>query len=427
MNICFDNIRIVSPLQSIDIRGYLWIEDGIIRHAGAEAPETTRATTHIQADDLTAAPGFFDMHVHLREPGQSYKETIESGTAAAANGGFTGVVCMPNTEPAVDSIQVVEFIHKRAAGLLTDVHVCATITKGRRGSDLAAIETLLNAGAVMFSDDGGCVESAEMMRRAFDYVSTFDALLTQHCEEHSMTKNFAMHEGTVSAELGLKGYPSVAEDIIVARDILLAEYCGNRRYHAAHLSSAGTIRLLRDAKVRGQRVTGEVAPHHFVLTHDAVRGYNTNAKMNPPLRTQADVDAMIQALADNVIDVIATDHAPHALHEKNVEFDAAPNGIVGLETAVGLTLTHLYHTKVLSIQSLVEKMSVNPRHILGLPQPMIENGSSANITILNLDKEWTVNTDRFLTKSKNSPFGATELKGVPVYAINNGKMIACTL
>lgn len=427
MNILFESIRVVSPIQSIDEKRNLWIKGGVIEYCGEEQIAADSATTRINAKDMVASPGLFDMHVHLREPGQTHKETIASGTASSANGGFTGVVCMPNTEPSIDSVATIEFIAKRAKGNLVDVHPCATITKGRKGEELANMISLLEAGAVMFSDDGGCVESAEMMRRAFEYVGTVDGLLTQHCEEHSMTKNFAMNEGRVADELGLKGYPSVAEDIIVARDIMLAEYCNNRRYHAAHLSSKGTIRLLRTAKERGQRVTGEVAPHHFVLTEEAVRGYNTNAKMNPPLRTQADVEEMLKALSDGVIDVIATDHAPHTEQEKRVEFDNAPNGIIGLETALGLACTHLLQTNVLSLTGLIEKMSVNPRRILNLPQPLIEVGANANITVFNPTEEWNVQPTMFKTKSLNTPFGGYTFVGKPKYAINNGQIHTCEL
>ncbi len=425
MNILFRNIRVISPLQGIDERRQLWIRDGKIAMCAPIMPEVSSETTVITADTLVAAPGLFDMHVHLREPGQMHKETIASGTLAAAYGGFTGVVCMPNTEPAIDSLQTVEYIRSRAAEFLVDVHVCAAITKARAGSELATMQSLATAGAVMFSDDGGCVESAEMMRRAFDYASSIDALLTQHCEEHSMTKGFAMHEGFVSAELGLKGYPSVAEDIIVARDILLAEYCGNRRYHAAHISTAGTTRLVRDAKQRGQRVSCEVAPHHFILSDEAVRGYNTNAKMNPPLRSQHDIDAILQALADGVIDVIATDHAPHAEVEKNVEFDLAPNGIIGLETSLALSLTHLVHTGVLGLEQLIDKMSVQPRRILGLEQPRIESGAFANLCIFDPDVEWLVQPQSFKTKSRNTPFADRVLKGKARWVFNKSQMIEC--
>jgi len=425
MNVCYENIKIISPYQNLNITGYLWIKNGIIEHVGEQRPDIPHEVQVINGKELVAAPGFFDMHVHLREPGQTHKETIETGTASAANGGFTGVVCMPNTEPAIDTIQTLEFIKNRAQNNIVTVYCCATITKARKGDELANMLSMLQAGAVMFSDDGGCVESAEMMRRAFDYTSTVDALLTQHCEEHSMTQNFAMHEGRVSAQLGLKGYPSVAEDIIVARDVLLAEYCGDRRYHAAHLSSKGAIRILAEAKKRGQRVSGEVAPHHFILTEATVLGYNTNAKMNPPLRTQADVEAMWQALADGIIDVIATDHAPHTLEEKMVEFDNAPNGIVGLETSIGIACTQLLHKGVLSLNSLVEKMSVNPRKVLKIRQPLISNGEVADITIFNPDAEWNVDSSKFLTKSKNTPFEEYQLKGKPICVFNNYKVVDC--
>ncbi len=411
MNMLFRNILVISPLEKINEHRHVWLRDGQIVHCASTMPEPDVQTQIVDATDLVAAPGLFDMHVHLREPGQTHKETIQSGTAAAANGGFTGIVCMPNTEPAIDSLPVLEYIQKRAADSIVDVHACATISKAREGKELSGMQSLAEAGAVMFSDDGSCVESAEMMRRAFEFAGSIDALLTQHCEEHSMTKGFAMHEGRVSAALGLKGYPSVAEDIIIARDILLAEYCGNRRYHAAHISTQGATRLIREAKARGQRVSCEVAPHHFVLTDEAVKRYNTNAKMNPPLRTQKDIEAILQALADGVIEVIATDHAPHTEGEKNVEFDLAPNGIVGLETSLALSLTHLVHTNVLSLEQLVEKMSINPRRLLGLPQASLIEGSEANLCIFHPSEEWTVQPQRFLSKSRNTPFADTPLKG----------------
>lgn len=385
--------------------------------------EVGRETEVVEAGNLVAMPGMFDMHVHLREPGHEHKETVLTGTSAAANGGFTGVVCMPNTEPAIDSRITTEYIQSRAKGGAVDVHCCAAITKARAGKELAPLLELMEAGAVMYSDDGGCVESAEMMRHAFDYVSQFDLLLTQHCEEHTMTRNFAMNEGEVSAKLGLKGYPAVAEDIIVARDILLADYCGDRRYHGAHISTSGAVRLFREAKARGQRVSCEVTPHHFILDEHAVQGYNTNAKMNPPLRTRHDIEAILQGLSDGAIDCIATDHAPHASHEKNVEFSLSANGIIGLETSLGLALTYLVHSGVLSLSRLAELMSINPRKVLGLSMPRIEAGVMANLTIFNPDKEWTVEPDRFRTKSLNTPFGGYHLKGKPVMTINNGQIV----
>lgn len=427
MNIAFTNIRIVSPDQGTDERMNLWIRDGVIVAATPEHPVYDAETTVCDGSGLVAAPGLFDMHVHLREPGQTHKETIQTGTASAANGGFTGVVCMPNTEPAIDSVATIEYILRRAQNTPVDVHVCAAITTGRAGADLAGMHALKQAGAVMFSDDGSCVSSADTMRKAFDYGADIDALLTQHCEEHSLTKDFAMHEGKVSAELGLRGYPSVAEDIIVARDVLLAEYCGNRRYHAAHISTKGAVRIMREARMRGQRVSCEVAPHHFLLTDDAVRGYTTNAKMNPPLRTQADIEAILQGLSDGVIDVIATDHAPHTAEEKDVPFDQAPNGIVGLETSLGLSLTALVHTGILSLPQLIEKMSVNPRRILGLPQPHITAGERANICVFDPEAEWLVRPALFQSKSKNTPFADVPVKGKPVVTFNKGAMVECSL
>lgn len=427
MNIAFTNIRIVSPDQGTDERMNLWIRDGVIVAATPEHPVYDAETTVRDGSGLVAAPGLFDMHVHLREPGQTHKETIQTGTASAANGGFTGVVCMPNTEPAIDSVATIEYILRRAQNTPVDVHVCAAITTGRAGADLAGMHALKQAGAVMFSDDGSCVSSADTMRKAFDYGADIDALLTQHCEEHSLTKDFAMHEGKVSAELGLRGYPSVAEDIIVARDVLLAEYCGNRRYHAAHISTKGAVRIMREARMRGQRVSCEVAPHHFLLTDDAVRGYTTNAKMNPPLRTQADIEAILQGLSDGVIDVIATDHAPHTAEEKDVPFDQAPNGIVGLETSLGLSLTALVHTGILSLPQLIEKMSVNPRRILGLPQPHITAGERANICVFDPEAEWLVRPALFQSKSKNTPFADVPVKGKPVVTFNKGAMVECSL
>lgn len=427
MNIYFSNIRVISPIQNIDERLNIHIQEGLIQYVGKYTPTISDKTRIISGSDLVCSPGLFDMHVHLREPGHEYKETIQTGTLAAANGGFTGVVCMPNTSPAVDSVAVIEYIKSRSKGNLVDVFPCATMTKSREGKDLAPLLSLIEAGAVMFSDDGSCLESAEMMRRAFDYTAQWDALLTQHCEEHSMTRNFAMNEGKVSTELGLKGYPTVAEDVIIARDILLAEYCGNRRYHAAHISTKGAVRLVREAKKRGQRVSCEVTPHHFVLTDESVRGYNTNAKMNPPLRTIEDVEAIIEGLADGTIDCIATDHAPHAIHEKQCEFSNAANGITGLETALGLGLTYLVHSKKLTLNQFIEKMSVNPRKILQIPQPIISVGEIPNLTIFAPDEQWTVNLELSCSMSQNSPFQGIVLTGKPKHTINNNQIFSSKL
>ncbi len=427
MDILFERIRIVSPNDQCDIVGYLWIQQGSIVYCSTEPPaHVPPDTRRINADGWFAAPGFVDMHVHFREPGQTHKETIATGSDAAANGGFTDVVCMPNTEPPVDSPAIVEYIRQRANGLVA-VHVCAAISVGRHGELLTPMEQLHEAGAVMFSDDGSCVRSAELMRRAFEYAAPFDALLSQHCEEHSMTEGFDINDGAVAARLGLRGYPSVAEDIIVARDILLAEYCGNRRYHVSHLSTRGAVRLIRLAKSWGLRVSAEVTPHHFTLTEDAVDGFNTNAKMNPPLRCRDDIEAIIEALADGTIDAIATDHAPHAPSEKAQLFSDAPNGIIGLETAVGLALTELYHKRKFPLQRIVELMSIAPRRILHLDQPRIAVGEPAVLTIVALDQEWTVNPECFKTKSRNTPFAGWQLRGKPRFTVNRGHVWECQL
>lgn len=423
----FKNIRIISPNEDIDdIRDLMIDESGHISY-----PDPTSVTdsqiTIIDATGCIAAPGFVDMHVHLREPGQEYKETIQTGTAAAANGGFTDVVCMPNTQPAIDSRMTLEYIKNKAQGNIVNVHVCAATTMDRKGALLTPMIDLLEAGAVMFSDDGSCVESPEMMKRAFDYLAPFDGLLTQHCEEHSLTKDFVMHEGEVSAEMGVKGYPSIAEELIVSRDIQLARYCGNRRYHVSHMSTRGSVRLVREAKAQGQRVTCEVTPHHFILTHEAVKVHGTQAKMNPPLREQNDVDAILEGLADGTIDAIATDHAPHAEHEKHCELALAANGILGLETCIGLTITHLVEKGIITLKRMVELLSTGPRSILKLQQPSVKEGTLACLTIIDLQSTWTPLPETSQSKSQNSPFFGIELKGKPLFVFNNGQVFESKL
>lgn len=418
------NIRLVNPAQHLDRRADLLISEGAIAAIGDALPAPDGADVR-DGSGWVAAPGFYDMHVHLREPGATYKETIASGCAAAANGGFTGVCAMPNTSPATDGAEIVHTIMWRAQGLPVDVLPSAATTKGRKGEELAPMGALHAVGVRLFTDDGDCVRSPEVMRRAFEYASMFEgAVISQHCEEHSMTRGFAMNEGAVSTRLGLAGYPAIAEELIIARDIMLAEFCGNRPYHVSHMSTAGALELVRKAKARGLTgITCEVTPHHFVLTDEAVETHGTNAKMNPPLRTGRDVAAMLEGFADGTIDAIATDHAPHALAEKEVEFQNAPNGIIGLETAIGLSCTHLLHTGVVTLSRLVELMSVNPRRILSQPVPEIAEGAKANLTIFAPDEEWTVDTARFKTLSLNTPFNGVRLKGKPVAIVNNGQTV----
>ena len=422
MQYFFENILVIDPYRGIHEHRNILIEQGMILHSSTEHIEIPQNTIHIEASHLIAAPGFVDMHVHLREPGQEYKETIESGTLAAANGGFTDIVCMPNTLPALDSKINLEYVKNRAKDNIVNVHVCAATTIGREGKQLSPMIDLIDAGAIMFSDDGSCIENAEMMRRAFDYAAPFDALLTQHCEEHSLTKNFVIHEGAVSADLGLKGYPTVAEEIIVSRDIQLAAYCGNRRYHVSHLSTEGSVQLVREAKAKGQRISCEVTPHHFILTDKAVLEYGTHAKMNPPLREQSDIDAILIGLQDGTIDAIATDHAPHAIHEKNCELAIAANGITGIETCIGLAFQFLVNSNLISLDRFVYLLSTGPRNILQIQHPNLEKGESACITIFDKNAEWTVSTKNMKSKSVNTPFDNWKLLGKPAFIFNNNQV-----
>ena len=413
--------RLVDPAARRDEEIDLLIRDGVIEKMGANL-----AVHDAQSYDLKGkviAPGFIDMHVHLREPGFDYKETILTGAAAAAAGGFTAVCCMPNTEPAIDDESVVRYIQSKAKSALNglvDVYPVAAVTKGRRGEQLAPLAELSDAGAVAFSDDGAPVYDAEIMRRAMEYAAMFGKPVIQHAQEMSMTKGGVMNEGSVSTALGLPGMPSLAEDIMVSRDIQICRYTRGQ-YHVAHLSTAGAVDLVRRGKGEGVNVTCEVTPHHFTLTDEAVRGYNTNTKMNPPLRTSSDVEAVRWGLRDGTIDVIATDHAPHSYDEKEVEFQFAPFGIVGLETAIGISVTELVQSGVLTLAQLIEKLSVNPRRILHLPSIVIAEGEAANLTIFDPAAEWIVDPPSLKSRSKNTPFGGRKLIGKPIGVLNNGQ------
>jgi dihydroorotase len=414
------NIRIVDPVTSRDEAGLdMEIRDGTITRIGRSL-----ASEGFQVHDLkgaVVAPGFFDMHVHLREPGDEHKETIETGTRAAMAGGFTGICCMPNTKPAIGDAFVVSYIKEKAQGNLVDVTICGTMTKDRAGDELAPMDQLVKAGVRMISDDGGAVRSAEMMRRVLEYAGMFDLLATQHCEEHSMTVNAPMNEGRISTKLGLTGWPTVAEDIIIGRDILLTEYVGGVRYHVAHMSTKSGVRLVRDAKARGVKVSCEVTPHHFVLTDEAVEKHGSMAKMNPPLRTQEDIDAVIEGLKDGTIDCISTDHAPHATHDKETDMVTAAFGIIGLETAIGLGLTHLVHAGHLSLMEYIKHSSQNPRALMKLEEIGIEEGRPANLTIVDLDRNWVFEKKHIFSLSSNTPFVGHKMKGMPIGTLNNGQ------
>jgi dihydroorotase len=421
MKVALKNVNLFNPEQKIDEKNVsILLTDGIISKIGELSKEDLDGAKEIDFENKYVVPGFFDMHVHLREPGREDKETVETGCNSAANGGFTAVACMPNTEPAIDSAEVVNFIKEKASSHLVDVYPIGAATLKREGEVIAPMAELYEAGVIGFSDDGVAVKSASVLRRALEYSSMYNVPIIEHCEDESLTGG-AMNEGVNSTMLGLPPVPAVSEDIIVGRDILMAEYTGGK-IHIAHISTATAVEMVRQAKKKSLTVTAEVTPHHFTLTDDAIKSYDTNAKMSPPLRTQKDVDAMLEGLKDGTIDVIASDHAPHAIEEKETEFQYAPNGIVGLETEVALTLSELYHKKILTLEQVIEKLSINPRKICNIPIPKFEVGESADFTILDLNLVWTVDIKEFKSKSKNSPFNKRLLTGKSVGVINNGKL-----
>lgn len=421
MKIFLKNIRLVNPEQKLDNKNSgLLIENGIITAVGEINKEQSKDSKVFDLKGKVVAPGFFDMHVHLREPGREDEETVITGCNGAAAGGFTGIACMPNTEPAIDSSEVVNFIKKQASNHLVDVFPIGAATIERKGEILSPMLELSEAGAVGFSDDGVAIKTASMAKRALEYSKMLNLPVIEHCEDDSLAGG-AMNEGANSTLFGLPPIPSVAEDIIVMRDILLAEYTGGK-IHIAHISTKRSVELVREAKKRGINVTAETTPHHFTLTDDELKTYDTNFKMNPPLRTKNDVDAIIEGLKDGTIDCIASDHAPHSIEEKEMEFELAPNGILGLETQIGLTLTELFHKNILTLERVIESMAIKPRRILNLAVPKIEVGEAANLTILDLEEIWNVDKNKFKSKSRNTPFDNKLLKGRSIGVINKAKM-----
>lgn len=427
MDFYFKNIWLIDPVTNRDEILNIRIKDGKFTHIDSSNSKLDDSTTIIEASNLVMTPGLIDIHVHLREPGQEHKETIESGTLAAANGGFTSLVCMPNTKPDIDNVDTINYINEKSKDNIIDVLISAAITKCRKGDELTNFEELSKSGAVLFTDDGSPVSRTDIMKIAFESATESDYLLSQHCEDDAITSDFSMNESDLSKELGLKGYPYIAEEIVLFRDIKLAEYCGNRRYHAQHISTAGSIDIIREAKKNNLRVTCEVTPHHFILTEDNLRTYNANYKMNPPLRKNNDIEGIINGIIDGTVDCIATDHAPHSIDEKNLGLEKAPNGIIGLETSLGLCLTYLVHNNHISLYKLIELMATNPRKIINQKQVKFELGEMANITIMDINEEWTVNKDKFLSKSSNSPFDGFKLKGKPKFVFNNNKYFECKL
>lgn len=411
------NGRIVDPLSGVDHQGDLLVVNGRIAPPGETVP------TDVQTVDVKGCwvvPGLIDMHVHLREPGDEYKEDIVSGTRAAAAGGFTGVVCMPNTRPVNDNASVTAKILEQAGKGFARVYPVGAISKGSKGESLAGFGELKEAGVVAVSDDGLPVHDSQLMRRAIEYASDHQLTVISHSEERSLVRNGVMNEGIVSTRLGLKGIPAAAESIMVYRDIALAEYTG-KPVHIAHVSSAMSVELIRSAKARGVKVTAETAPHYFTLTDEAVQDYNTNAKMNPPLRTEADRKAILAALTDGTFDAIATDHAPHSRLEKEVEFDLAANGIIGLETSVPLTLA-LVREGVMDAERFVELLSINPARILRVQGGSLAAGQPADVTVIDPELEFDYREEVVVSKSKNSPFFGWPMKGRAVLTMFGGRI-----
>ncbi|MHB8707637.1 MAG: dihydroorotase [Desulfuromonadales bacterium] len=420
MNLLIKGGRVIDPSQNIDDVMDVLVENGVIKNVGKGLSAPAGAGT-VDAAGCYVTPGLIDMHVHLRDPGLEYKEDIVSGTRAAVAGGFTSVCCMPNTKPVVDSKAVASYIiNKAKTEGFCNVFPVGTITQGMNGERMSEMGELKETGCVAVSDDGKPVKNAELMRRALQYAKGMGLLVISHAEELDLVGEGTMNEGFTSTELGLKGIPRVAEDIATAREVMLAEYTG-APVHIAHVSTLGAVRIIREAKTRGVQVTCETAPHYFTLTDDAVRGYNTNAKMNPPLREADDVAAIKAGLKDGTIDCIATDHAPHHLDDKDVEFNEAMNGIVGLETSLPLSLG-LVAEGVLSLEQMVEKMSVNPSKILGLGRGTLQAGAPADITVIDPQLQWTVTAEGLQSKSKNSPFLGRQMQGGARYTVVGGKV-----
>ena len=421
----FRGVRAIDPARSLDAVVDVVIERGRITRLGpnaaAELASSEKARV-IEGRGRWLLPAFVDLHAHLREPGHEYKEDIESGLAAAAAGGFAHVCVMANTNPVNDTRAVTEMMVARARSIGgPSLHPIAAITKGQKGEQLTEMKDLRDAGAVGVSDDGRCVTSSAVMRRALEYASTFDIPVIQHAEDHELTEGAQMHEGAVSTKLGLRGWPRVAEDIIVARDVLLAE-ATRARYHVAHLSTMGAARILREAKSRGIRVTAEVTPHHLLLTDEAVLGYDTACKVNPPLREAEDVAAVRQALADGTIDAIATDHAPHSPLEKDCEFAEASPGLIGLETCFPLLLD-LVRSGDLPLGRLIDALTAAPARIVGLPSPALREEAVAELVLVDPERVWTVTPERLRSKSSNTPFLGKEVRGSVDLTMARGEIV----
>lgn len=413
--------RIIDPASGLDAETDLLVEDQLVAHIGSDLDPSDAET--FDARGMIVAPGFIDLHVHLREPGEEYKETIASGSAAAAAGGFTSICAMPNTKPVNDNASVTRYIIEKARqSALANVYPVGAITRGSAGEELAEMAEMKEAGAVAVTDDGRPVMNAQVMRHAMEYARDHDLVVADHCQDLQLSAGGVMNEGRYSTLLGLRGICCLAEDSQVSRDIMLAESTG-ARVHIAHISTASAVEMVRQAKHSGIKVTCEVAPHHFALTDKAVTGFDTNTKMNPPLRSEEDRLALIEGARDGTIDAIATDHAPHHIDEKMLDYDHAPFGVIGLETALGLSLTVLHHQNGISITRIIEMLTTGPARVFSLPRGTIKEGAVADITVFDLEKEWIVNPQRFRSKSRNTPFGGWKLCGAVAATIVGGRLV----
>ena len=418
------NGRVIDPAKRRNETAEVYVADGRIVRSKSEIRSPKSEIQEIDARGLIVAPGLIDMHVHLREPGFTHKETIESGARAAAAGGFTTIVCMPNTSPVPDNPGTIAWIKDRASRIAC-VNVLSTgaISKNLAGEELAPIGSLKQAGVVAITDDGHCIQNHEVMRRAVEYARMVGVPVLDHCQDYNLVGNGVVHEGYWSTLLGLPGWPAAGEEAIVMRNILLAELC-DHQIHCQHVSTAGSVRLLREARARGVKISGEVCPHHIALTDDAIQNFDTNYKVNPPLRSEKDIDALLEGITDGTLSILCSDHAPHANFEKEVEFDVAPFGIIGLETELGLFINLLVHKyRKIDIARLIAMYTVEPARLLGIDAGTLSVGARAHVTLIDPKLEWTVKVNQFHSASRNSPFDGWELKGRAVRTIVGGKTV----